>query len=243
MLKRSSSNSSMPKCLPTWRNQLTRRFWRMAHTNRLCSILEGSWNWTVWKPQMKCKSTLWHNKPHNKTLKIPNQRATIAKSQVTIEISAVNSNEKKTKSKVTLIVLEITTITMVVPKQNPTPSIKFPAITTRTIQLIEDTENPDLSTHPVRPVVELTTPQRNVTLEQMQQKDRLPGIDNRNDKTKSNREMLKATQMGKSKLQPKLQNKYATSSFRSCAWQTGDKWNTKTFTNFRGCLAATQGDQ
>ena len=58
--------------------------------------------------------------------------------------------------------------------------------------------------HPVRPVVELTTPQRNVTLEQTQQTDRVPGIDDRKDKTKSNAEMLRATQMGMSKLQPKL---------------------------------------
>ena len=58
--------------------------------------------------------------------------------------------------------------------------------------------------HPVTPVVELTTPQRIVTLEQMQRTDRLPGIDDRKDKTKSSREMLKATQMGMSKLQPKL---------------------------------------
>ena len=49
-----------------------------------------------------------------------------------------------------------------------------------------------------------------------QQTDRLPGIDNRKDKTKSNREMFKATQMGMSKLQPKLQTKYATSSLQSC---------------------------
>ena len=33
----------------------------------------------------------------NKTLKSPHQRATVAKNQVTIKISAVNSNEKKTK--------------------------------------------------------------------------------------------------------------------------------------------------
>ena len=41
-LKRSSSNSSMPKCLLTRRNQLTRRIWKMARMNRLCRILKGS---------------------------------------------------------------------------------------------------------------------------------------------------------------------------------------------------------
>ena len=68
---------------------------------------------------------------------------------------------------------------------------------------IKETEDLDLSSHSVRPVVELTTPQRNVTLEQTKQTDRLPGIDDRKDKTKSNREMLKATQMGMSRLQPR----------------------------------------
>ena len=93
---------------------------------------------------------------------------------------------------------------MVVPKQTPTPIIKFQTIPKQTIQLIKETEALDLSSHPVRPVVALTTPQRKITLEQTQQTDRFPGIEYRKDKTKSNREMFKATQMGMSKLQPKL---------------------------------------
>ena len=36
---------------------------------------------------------------------------------------------------------------------------------------------------------------------------------------------------------------HATSSLWSCMWQTGDKWNIKTSTNSRGCLAATYGDR
>ena len=39
---------------------------------------------------------------------------------------------------------------------------------------MKETEHLDLSSHPVRPVVEPTTPQKNVTLEQTQRKDRLP---------------------------------------------------------------------
>ena len=132
----------------------------------------------------------------------PDQRATIAKNQVTIEITAVNSNKKKTKTEITRIVPEITTRTMVVPKQTPTPTKKFQAIRTRTIKIIKETENLDLSTHPVIPAVKQTTPQRNVALEQTQQTDRLPRIDDRKDKTKSNRQMLKATQMRMLKLQP-----------------------------------------
>ena len=68
---------------------------------------------------------------------------------------------------------------------------------------MKESDDPELSSHPVRPVVEQTAPQRNVTLEQTQQIDRLPVIDDRKDKTKSNRETLKGTQMGVSKLQPK----------------------------------------
>ena len=73
----------------------------------------------------------------------------------------------------------------------------------QTFQLFKKTKDLDLSTLPVRPVVKLTTPQRNVTLEQMQRTDRLPGIDDQKDKTKSNRKTLKATQMGICKLHPK----------------------------------------
>ena len=93
---------------------------------------------------------------------------------------------------------------MVVLKRTLTPTIKFQTIPTRTIQIIKETEGLDLSFHLVRPVVEQTTPQRNATLEQTQLTDSLPGIDDRKDKTKSSREMLKATQMGMFNLQPKF---------------------------------------
>ena len=109
-----------------------------------------------------------------------------AKNQVTLEISAVNSNEKKTKSKITRIVPKTKTIIMIVLKQTVTPTIKFQSIPTRTIQIIKETEDLDLSSHPVIPVVEVTTPQRNFTFEQMQLTDLLLGIDGRKDKTKSN---------------------------------------------------------
>ena len=120
------------------------------------------------------------------------------KIQVTIKISAVNSNDQKTKPEIIRIV---PTITMVVPKQTPTPTIKFQTIPKRTIQIIRETEDLDLSSHLVRPVVELTTPQRNVTLEQTQRTGSLPGIDDRKDKIKPNRELRKATQMVMSKLE------------------------------------------
>ena len=64
---------------------------------------------------------------------------------------------------------------------NLTPIKKSQTIPTRTIQIFRETEDLDFSTQPVRTVVELTTPQRNVTLEQTQLTDRL-GIDGRMDK-------------------------------------------------------------
>ena len=87
---------------------------------------------------------------------------------------------------------------------NSNPNNKLSNKTKENIQIINETEDLDLSSHPVTPVVELTTPQRNATLEQTQQTDRLRGIDDRKDKTKSNREIHIATQMRMSKLQPKL---------------------------------------
>ena len=66
---------------------------------------------------------------------------------------------------------------MVVLKRTLTPMKKFQKISTPGIQTIRETEDLDLSSHPVRPVVDLATPQRNATLEQRQLTDRLPGID------------------------------------------------------------------
>ena len=93
---------------------------------------------------------------------------------------------------------------MVVLKQTLTPTIKFPTMPAQTIPLIKKTEDLDLSTQTVIPVVKLPTPQRNVILEQTQRTDRILVTDDRKEKTMSNREMLKTTQMGMSKLQPKL---------------------------------------
>ena len=88
-------------------------------------------------------------------------------------------------------------------KQTLTPRKNFQQ-TTQTKPVIKKSEDLDLSTHPVRLVVKLPIPQRKATLEQTQQTDRLTRTGDRKDKTKSNREMLKATQMGLFKLQSKL---------------------------------------
>ena len=72
---------------------------------------------------------------------------------------------------------------MVAPKQTLTSTIKFQTIPRRTTKIIKETEDLDLSSDPVRHVVEPTTPQRNATLEQTQQIDRYPGIDDQKDKT------------------------------------------------------------
>ena len=192
-LKQSSSNSSMSKCLPTWRNQKTRRTWRMERMNRLCRILKGVGTESIgsprWIANRHCDATGSTTNPP----KSPNQLATIAKSQVTIKISAVNSSKKRTTPETTRIVPTIPTKSMVVVKQTLTPTVKFPTISTQTNWIIKKTENLHLSAHLLRPVANLTTPQRNVTLEQTQLLDRLLGIDGRKDKTKSSREMLKAT--------------------------------------------------
>ena len=93
---------------------------------------------------------------------------------------------------------------MVMAKQTLTSTANFPTIPMQTIDIIKKTEDLDLTTHHVRHVVKLTTPQRNATLEQTQQIGCLPGIDDWKDKTKSSKEMHKATQMRMSELQPKL---------------------------------------
>ena len=94
---------------------------------------------------------------------------------------------------------------MEVPKQTLTPTTtKLQTTLKETIQIIKETEELELSSHPVRHVVELTTPQRNAILEQTQQTDRLHEIDDRKDRTKASRIKLKTTQMEMSKLQPKL---------------------------------------
>ena len=135
-------------------------------------------------------------------LNSPNQRAIIVKNQVTIKISAVNSNERKTKREIIQIV---PTTTMKVPKQTLTPrTTKLQAIPKETIQIIKETEELDLSSHPVRHVVELTSPQRNAILEQTQRTDRLHEIEDWKNRTKVNRVTLKTIQMEMSKLQPKL---------------------------------------
>ena len=72
------------------------------------------------------------------------------------------------------------------------------------MKIIKETEDLDLFFHPVRHVVEPTTPQRNAFLEQTQRTDRLHGIDGRKDRTKASKMMLKTSQMEMSKLQPKL---------------------------------------
>ena len=123
---------------------------------------------------------------------------------------------RERKHELTRIVPTIAKITMVVVIQTLTPTTRLPKIPTQTKQIIKNTEDQDLPTHPVRPVVKLITPQGNVTLEQKQRTDRLPGIDNRKDKTRSNREMIKTTKVGMFKLQPKHQNSHTTFSLRSC---------------------------
>ena len=173
--------------------------------NRFCHILKRSWNWIVWKLQMSCRWILWHNKPHKKTQKRPNQLVTTEKNQVTTKTGAVNSNETKTRPKTTQLVPPTTTRALItVVRQTLTPTKRFSTTEPQLIQKIKQSENQDLSTHLVRPVVKLTIPRRNVTFEQTQLIDRLPGTNGRKEKIRSNKERPKTIQMQILKLQPKL---------------------------------------
>ena len=160
-LGRSFSNSYMRKSFPVWRNRLTSLTWRMVLMNRLCLILKGSWNWMIW------------NKLHKITQKNPNQLATTAKIQVTIETSAINSTGRKTKFKTTRIVPAITT-TLPVVRKILTATKRSPTIPTKTKPTNKKTENLDPSIHPVRPAAKLTIPLGIVSLEQTQFKHHLP---------------------------------------------------------------------
>ena len=75
-------------------------------------------------------------------------------------------------------------------------------ITTKTVT--EPKESHKLFTYPVRHVERQTTPQRNANSEPMQPIDRLPGIEDRKDKIRSQKEPIKVTLMKLLKLQPKI---------------------------------------
>ena len=63
--------------------------------------------------------------------------------------------------------------------------------TTITETVTELKESQKLFTHPVRHVAKQTIPQRNVILEPMQPIDRLPGTEDRKDRTRSQKEPTK----------------------------------------------------
>ena len=56
-------------------------------------------------------------------------------------------------------------------RQTQTPTIKIVSLPIQTKQIIKKTGNLELSTHPVRPGVKLTIPQKIVNLERMQRRD------------------------------------------------------------------------
>ena len=146
-----------------------RHIWRDCVTSwkRVGTEWFGSPRWTADK---HCDAT----NNTTKSRKKPIQLATTAKNQAAIETSAVNSKDKNTDSITTRIMPAVLTTTLLVVRQHLTPTKTFPTIPTQTRQKIKKTENLDLSIHPVRPMVKVTTPRRNVTLEQMQRTDRLP---------------------------------------------------------------------
>ena len=74
--------------------------------------------------------------------------------------------------------------------------------TTETVTKLKESQK--LFTHPARHVAKQTTPQRNVILEPMQPIDRLPGTEDRKDRTRSQKEPTKMTLMKFPRLQPKI---------------------------------------
>ena len=167
----------------------------------------------------------------------PNQRVTTVKNQDTIKISVDCWKNSENKLKIIKIILETRTLMSIPPTRTAMSTI----LTTTTETVTEPKESQKLLTHPVRHVARQTIPQRNAIMEPMQPIDRLPGRQNRKDKIRSTKEPIKMTQMKLLRLQPKIQTESATSSLRSCNWQTGgNSFNTST--NARGCLAAISGD-
>ena len=112
-IKQSSSSSSMPKCPRTWRNQLNRRICKNATYEQIVSHLERELQLNgLEAPDEMPINTVTQQPPQQKSNK-PRPTCHHCKNQVTIKISAVNSNERKTKQEIIQIV---PTTTMEVPK-------------------------------------------------------------------------------------------------------------------------------
>ena len=155
LLKRSSMNSCMPKCLSLLRKSINQAHLENGTYEQI--VLKGSWTEWFGSPRWIAIKTVTQQATQQNSEK-PKPHCHHCKSQVNTETSAVNSNEKKTKPEITRVVPTIAILIMVVLKQTLTPTIKFQTIPTRTIQKIRETEDLDLSIQSVRPVVELTTP-------------------------------------------------------------------------------------
>ena len=85
----------------------------------------------------------------------------------------------------------------------PTPltqTVTSIILTTTTETVTELKESQKLFTHPVRHVARQTIPHRDAIMELMQPIDRLPGREDRKDKTSSNKEPINMTQMKIAKL-------------------------------------------
>ena len=138
----------------------------------------------------------------SRTLINSNRHVNTAKTQISFEINALNSQKRKSQAKATKIVLPIIllgtkltqTLTLTTAKKLILPIIA--------IQITEITESRELSTYPMRLVTEITTPQRNASLEPMHQTDRLLGTENQWDRAKENENPQKTMQMKVSSLRP-----------------------------------------
>ena len=116
------------------------------------------------------------------------------------EISVDSCKTCENKLKTIKIIPETKTVSPIPLTRTSMPTTKV--TTTKTVT--ERKESRKLFNHPVRHVEKQTTPQTNATLEPMQPIDRLPGIKDRKDKIRYQREPIKVTLMKLLKLQPKL---------------------------------------
>ena len=111
------------------------------------------------------------------------------------------------KLKATQMMLEISTVTQ----------------TTLTPTITKSTENPELSTLPVKHVAKRTTPQRHVTLEPMQQTGHFPGRTNIKNRTHT------TVYLVVSRLQPNILTRNASFSLRNGDWHDRPETNRRIF--------------
>ena len=178
--------------------------------------------------------------PTKPNLRNPNRHH--CKIKATAEVSVVKSEKRKTELKASKM-KQATIVIKTVVKQTLT-------LTTAKVLKIQQ-KNPknridkkrELSTHLVKILPKLTTPEKKAILKPTQQKYRLVGIKNRWDRTRiiDRTHNTTETKMSTLKLKPHTRN--GKSSLWNCSYYSGDHQKPdKISNNSWGYLAATPGD-